>query len=219
MKLTYAIGDIHGCASLLKKILKEINIHRDKNKAEATVVFLGDYIDRGPSSKQVCDILMSKPEYDHTTHVILQGNHEEMCLVAHEQEEHMGWWVSNGGETTLNSFNGRCPDEYLKWMGSLPTYYKDEYRLYVHAGIVPNISIDRQDEDHMRWIRWNEYVETPNPENLYVVHGHTPFKHGPIILNTRCNLDVMAYKTNKMSVAIFNDNVAGKPTDMIEVEL
>lgn len=213
---TYAIGDIHGRLDTLKRSIELIEQHRSENNAFATVVFLGDYVDRGHNSKQVCDILMSGPKTENTKWIILQGNHEVMALEAHHGgSSEMKFWLTYGGDRTSASFGGKIPLEYLKWMASLPLQYYDGKRIFVHAGVKEGVPLNQNTDVVGQWIRYQDNYEINRPEG-YVVHGHTPILGGPLILNSRCDLDVESYKTGQCCVAVFDDSIDGKPIEILK---
>ena len=218
-KFTYAIGDIHGRLDILKRSIELIENHRKENQASATVVFLGDYVDRGYESKRVCDILMAGPKTENTTWKILQGNHEVMALEAHHGgSSEMAFWLTYGGQRTADSFKGKIPYEYLRWMAGLPLQYYDGKRIFVHAGIKQGVPLSQNTETVGQWIRYPDEYEINRPEG-YLVHGHTPIMDGPLILNSRCDLDVGGYQTGKCCVAVFDDEIEGKPISILSANL
>src|SRR5882762_2760652 len=109
----YAIGDIHGRYDLMQKALREIA--RDSGDA-ATVVFLGDYIDRGPQSREVVERLMRGPERAGDRWICLKGNHEQMACDGQEPGSRQWLWLDNGGDATLDSFGGEMPAAVLAWI-------------------------------------------------------------------------------------------------------
>lgn len=218
MTKTYAIADLHGRVDVLNQALKKIAQHNQRDGAGPyTIVFLGDYIDRGPASREVISRLMEGPS-DHAMWHILKGNHEDMCLQAHYGDRHTWhWWFRNGGEATMHSYGKEVPQEHLDWMRALPNRHLDAHRLYVHAGILPDLPYAEQHSEVLMWVRHGKEDEVESLDGLYVVHGHTPYRDGPVILRTRCNLDVLAYKTGKLSVGVFDDDIEGAPVEMIDV--
>lgn len=214
MSKTYAIGDLHGRLDVLEACLERIDQHRE---GAAKIVFLGDYIDRGPHSREVVERLMAGSVND-IEWITLGGNHEDMCLMAYEQpDSHMSWWVTNGGGATLASYPDRkVEDRHLHWMSKLETTYLDAHRLYVHAGVMRDIPLEKQSEDHLRWVRYGRDVEA-GVEGYYVVHGHTPYMDGPVVLESRCNLDTLAYKTGRAAIGVFDDDLPGQPVEMLTV--
>jgi serine/threonine protein phosphatase 1 len=216
MSITYAIGDIHGRLDVLDACIERIEQHRAGQPAKT--VFLGDYIDRGPNSRGVVDRLIAGSQSD-MTWVVLGGNHEDMALLAyHEPETHRGWWVANGGGATLVSYPDKnISGEHLYWMSQLPTIHLDEHRLFVHAGVYAGIPLAEQNADHLRWVRHGRNDEVPLLDGQYVVHGHTPQFDGPVVLETRCNLDTASYKSGRAAIAVFDDSLPGKPVEMLTV--
>lgn len=201
----YVVPDIHGRADLLKATLDFIY----HSSEFAKITFLGDYIDRGPDSKGVLDILMSGPpasgDYEWE---ILRGNHEDMMLEAHEKNL-FDWWANNGGKQTLESFGGEVPDLYLRFLSELPRYSWDDHRIYVHAAVSQNYKLEKQPEGMTQWYRYDYNFDRPL-FGRYVVHGHTPLKQ-PFVGKHRCNLDTRAYATNILHIAKFDTDVAGGP--------
>lgn len=206
MSKTYAIGDIHGRFDLLHAALQRI----EASPSSGTIVFTGDYVDRGPASKEVMDCLMAGPKNPQWRWVCLKGNHEDMMVAALRGEADLDWWVGNGGGDTLRSFEGGVPEEYLAWADSLPQYHADGKRIFVHAGADPTKPMVEQTEAMMLWYRCAKLHDFHHPQG-YVVHGHTPFDDGPVILEGRCNLDTGAVWTGHLAVAVFDDDVPGKP--------
>jgi serine/threonine protein phosphatase 1 len=103
----YAVGDIHGRYDLMQKALQEIA--RDGGQDAATVVFLGDYIDRGPQSREVIACLMQGPARPSNRWICLRGNHEQMAWDAYQAGSDPHLWLDNGGDATLRSFGGALP--------------------------------------------------------------------------------------------------------------
>jgi serine/threonine protein phosphatase 1 len=120
------------------------------------------------------------------------------------------WWIGNGGRETLQSFGGEVSEKYIQWADSLPQYFLDGKRVFVHAGADPTKRMAEQTEAMMLWSRCSRHQDIAHPEG-YVVHGHTPFEDGPVVLEGRCNLDTGAVWTGKMAVAVFDDDIPGKP--------
>lgn len=186
-KMYYAIGDIHGQLELLKRII--IDIDKDEVNQPRKIIFLGDYIDRGPDSKGVIDLIMQLQEKRGKDNVIaLKGNHEDMAL--HD------WplWINNGGQQTIMSYGENANDmspAHKNWIRNLPTYHETTHNIFVHAGIddQPFIPMDEQSNSFLLWKRFpTDY----NPNIIKVlVHGHTPRKQ-PEILPNRINLDTGA---------------------------
>jgi serine/threonine protein phosphatase 1 len=208
---TYAIGDLHGRLDVLEACLAEIG-----QREPGTIVFLGDYIDRGSDSKGVVERLMAGP-HDHHNWVMLKGNHEEMAVQAHGSHFHMDWWKNNGGDATLRSYNGeRIDSEHLRWMDQLPLAHTDQRRLYVHAGTKHRKRWESLDPKILLWVRHARNAEVHERSGLHVVHGHTPYEDGPVLLLSRTNLDTKIYATGRAVIGVFDD-LTGPPRELLEV--
>jgi len=208
----YAIGDIHGRYDLLQKALREIE--RDSADA-ATVVFLGDYIDRGPQSRAVVERLMRGPRRAGDRWICLKGNHEQMACDAQEPGARRALWLDNGGEATLDSFDGTMPGAVLAWFSALPLRHETEHHFFVHAGIAPGVPLDRQDAETMLWIR-HRFLDDLRDHGKHIVHGHTPSAFAELKPN-RTNLDSMAFHTGRLSVGRFDPQVRSGPIRLIEI--
>ena len=213
MSFTYVIPDIHGRFDLLEQTLALIAEHSDGAR-ERRVIFLGDYIDRGPQSREVVELLMKgPPEW-----ICLKGNHEAMMVDAFLPGHDRDLWISNGGKATLQSFfrHGRTlvQDTHLSWLYSLPLFHEDRHRVYVHAGIEHDAPLEDQ-ENSLLWYRYSN-----NPDrgwnSKHVVHGHTPRREGPILLTNRTNLDCGAYFNNRLVVGVFDDDIPGGPVTTLK---
>lgn len=194
MEKIYAVGDIHGCLDKLERMMEEI----DPDPENDLLVFLGDYIDRGPDSRGVVDLVLRLREtYRHTT--CLRGNHEEMFLDFILHGENRDLYFFNGGRDTLRSY-GLSPDhplserdfpeEHIRFFKSLPYTYETEEFIFVHAGLRPGTPLDRQDRRDLVWIR-NEFIFGPCEFGKTVVFGHTPF-HQPFVDACKFGIDTGA---------------------------
>lgn len=209
MPYTFAVPDLHGRYDLFKQAIVAIDRY-----GKGTTVFLGDYIDRGPQSKEIIFQLMEGRK----DWVCLKGNHEDMMVGAHNGKYKASWWIASGGSTTLESFNGPVPASVLIWMDKLPNYHTDNFRIFAHAGVSPSVSMKKQDEKVLLWNRaFGEREDYFHKSGKYVVHGHTPIRTGPFIGEGRANLDCGAVWTNRLVVAVFKNAVKGKPVDLIEL--
>lgn len=220
---TFVVADIHGRLDLLELALERISSAAPSNRGARTVVFTGDYIDRGPQSRQVIERLMAGPPAGWRW-VCLKGNHEDMLVVTCGGHVGPDWWIDNGGCATLRSYGARgtdrdailaaIPAEHVRWATELPTLHQDRHRIFVHAGVDPALPLDRQGDDIRLWMR----NECPlGHGNHHVVHGHTPHRDGPRVTAGRTNLDTGAFFTGRLVVAVFDDELAGAPVRFIEV--
>jgi len=208
--LTYAIGDIHGSYRKLCALLGHCSKHR--GAAEYRIIFLGDYIDRGPNSREVVDLLIDTRSQAPDQLICLRGNHEDMLLSAVNDGDHEPW-LANGGAITLASYGlGRAnaiPPAHLDWFHSLPVATADQQRFFVHAGVRPGVPLQEQSEFDLLWIR-EPFLSDPRDHGLYVVHGHTPIRSGmPELRRNRLNLDTGAYYGGPLTAAVFDETMAG----------
>lgn len=231
MSKTYVIGDLHGRFDLMISAMEAIWRHADG--VPGTIITLGDYIDRGPHSKQIIDHLSAGLKDEQWTLVCLKGNHEAMMYDTIMDPLDPAWWIGNGGGNTLVSYGhqpimGRhltpglidltvVPPLHLEWIKQLPLMHIDKHRIYVHAGVDETISLKLQSEETLLWSRYPAYY-WDGYGDYHVVHGHTPFKDGPKLYRGRTNLDTGAYFTDRLVVGVFDDNLPGGPVDTIEIK-
>lgn len=186
---TVAVGDIHGCYNELLTLVD--HIRKQTAGEDLKWVFVGDYIDRGPASREVIEYL--KTSFDNETNVFLRGNHEDMALglgpnYRNSRELAYYNWMLNGGDLTLASYPGkRMSREHLDWLYRTKLFHKDYLRTYVHAGFYRHLPIEQQDPHVLTWIR-EEFLRDSSMQGGYVVHGHTPGYNIELMPN-RCNLD------------------------------
>lgn len=194
-----AIGDIHGCAASLKALVDQLQSYRDR-----TFIFVGDYIDRGPSSKEVVDFLIDFQQ--EVECIFLRGNHEQMMLNALNGSDKQ-LWLMNGGRTTIKSYekNGEqfeLPDEHRAFYESLELYYETPDYFFVHAGVNPSQTIkqalqDERSRQNFIWERSHLNSYQTKWEKT-VVFGHTPRPHpireeNMIGIDTGCVYDRAGY--------------------------
>jgi serine/threonine protein phosphatase 1 len=190
----FAIGDIHGCALELEALLRKI-----APTPHDLIVFLGDYVDRGPNSQRVIDIILDLESQCEV--VALMGNHEHMFLDFLERPESAGagLFILNGGASTLASYAGPAgsfdiPETHIRFLKSLKLYHEVETNeggyFFVHAG-VPDVALSKLNpETHgpqLLWIRQPFLMSRYHWEKI-VVHGHTP-NIEPDVRPNRINLD------------------------------
>lgn len=217
--LTYAVGDIHGCADLLRDLLERIDDHAAGRPRK--LVFLGDYVDRGPDSAGVLDILRGLRHREPERVVCLMGNHEAMLLAALAEPGGAEHWLANGGEETLDSFGtsepASIPRDVLDWIEALPSLHMDRLRWYVHAGFRPGGDIPDPSTHNRLWIR-EPFLSADVDFGRHVVHGHTPRRDGrPEVRPFRTNLDTAAVYGGALTAGVF-DEVSGPPVDFVSVK-
>ena len=217
----YAVGDIHGQLEQLETALERIEAD---GGPEAQVVFLGDYVDRGPDSRGVIERIRSGIAEGRPWRAVL-GNHDRMFLRYVESgrtddpriKSGLRWLHPRlGGQETLMSYavdpslgdaerlavaQAAVPSEHLDFLRERPLYLRDGPLLFVHAGIRPGVPLMQQDEDDLVWIR-EGFLEVEEPFPWLVVHGHTaldwPVHHG-----NRVNLDGGAGYGRELVPAVF----------------
>jgi serine/threonine protein phosphatase 1 len=210
-RMTFAIGDIHGCFEELRSLLE---ICRSSAGAIAhDFQFLGDYVDRGPASDQVIAYLMREQASAPSRFRCLMGNHDHMLCRAADRSrsdaELIQWWA-NGGEETLDAYGiddpSDLPAEHLAWMRGLPLQGRDEHRLFVHAGVRPGIPLKAQSKGDMLWIR-EPFLSSRLWHGALVVHGHTPTAtRAPDVQANRVNLDTGACFGGPLTAAAFSSD-------------
>lgn len=219
---TFVIADLHGRFDLLEKALSKIEASQSSGK----IIFLGDYVDRGPKSRQVIERLRDGPTLSNWSWVVLIGNHELAMIRAWKDQRHIDWWMINGAGPTLLSYgqvegqapdpSGNIPKAHINWAAKLPFCHLDKHRIYVHAGVDHAVPFEEQSERTLTEKRYRP-VDEMDYNGLHVVHGHTPHAEGPMLYKGRTNLDTMAFKTGRLVIGVFDDDKAGGPVDLIEV--
>jgi serine/threonine protein phosphatase 1 len=222
MSLTYAIPDLHGRYDLLCEGLERIWAHAAGRSG--TVILLGDYVDKGPQSRQVIDRLRSGLaqcwKSTGWTSVALKGNHDAMMVDGlRDPVNKRAAWFEKGGEAALASYGGEAagvPPAHIAWLDQLPLMHLDPHRLYVHAGVEAGVALAQQTEQTLLWKRYPP-GDPSGFEGRHVVHGHDNFPDGPLLYPGRSNLDTLAWRTGRLMIGIFDDAKAGGPADFIEV--
>jgi serine/threonine protein phosphatase 1 len=207
MLLTYAVGDIHGSLHKLERLLASCRRHAGGR--DAMLVFLGDYIDRGPDSAGVVRLIMSLPAQWRGRVVTLMGNHEEMAVAVAEGAASAATWLINGGAATLESYEvmdaADLPRAHLNWMRALRLSFDDGQRFFVHAGVDPQKPLDAQDESALLWIR-EPFLQDERDYGRLIVHGHTPLlSAAPELRGNRLNIDTGAVFGGPLTAAVFED--------------
>jgi serine/threonine protein phosphatase 1 len=217
MSLTYVIPDLHGRDDLLGEALAEISAHARGNAG--VIVTIGDYVDKGPKSKEVIDRLLSGMAEGWRL-VALKGNHDSMMVEALQDPTKMDSWLGKGGDAALASYGGdpaAVPHAHIAWLDQLRLMHLDAHRLYVHAGVDPDLPLDRQSEATLLCKRYPKGFSGGYGER-HVVHGHDNDPDGPLLFEGRTNLDTAAWRTGRLTVGVFDDDKAGGPVDFITVK-
>ena len=218
------IGDIHGRADLLDHLLALIAAEPGAN--DARLIFVGDYIDRGPDSAAVLVRLQGLTAAGKA--VCLMGNHERMLLDAIDRPEEAGpRWLLNGGDATLASLGagGRLPGEseaermaalagrlrealppgIEAWLRALPLWWQDQGLAVVHAGADPALAMVDQTEASLIW--GHRRFGQPRADGLWIAHGHVVMAE-PRVKAGRIAVDTGAWSTGRLTAAWIGGGVA-----------
>jgi serine/threonine protein phosphatase 1 len=225
-EIVYAIGDIHGRYDLLQELLGMITVdYFNTRKGKSLfLIFLGDYIDRGPDSARVISQVHQLVQQAEGRVRALKGNHEQVLLDFLVDPEAARDWLGFGGVETLQSYGVQVPmpplttqqlhalsrdllvqmpPEHLEFLESLrPIFIMGDY-VFVHAGLRPGVALADQSEHDLLWLR-----EDASPKrwtfDKVAVHGHTPVEH--VRLDTDCvGIDTGAYETDVLTALRMED--------------
>lgn len=212
----YAVGDIHGRLDLFVAAIRAIEADDAvRAPARTTVILLGDLIDRGPDS---AGVVSAAREWQLRRRVrILAGNHEEMLLLALEREDVLRSFLRHGGRETVLSYpvdpvayaaadypgvqalmRRAIPAADIAFIRSFENVIRIGDYLFVHAGIAPEVPVERQREGDLRWIR-EPFLSYGGDHGCMVVHGHT-ITEEPQLRNNRIGLDTGAFMSGRLTV-------------------
>jgi serine/threonine protein phosphatase 1 len=217
----YAIGDIHGRLDLLLGLHEKlVEDARSCSDLEQRIIYLGDYIDRGPSSKEVLETVRTvRPGGLPVTPLL--GNHEAMMLRFLEDCSAGPEWFTYGGLATLMSYGvnpkgGGSAEEKLEsvqralaeklpavqreFLMGLPTHTAVGDYFFAHAGVRPGIRLDQQKDSDLIWIR-DEFLRSNEFHGKVVVHGHS-YKTEPEVMSNRIGIDTGAYATGRLTCLV-----------------
>ncbi len=217
----YAVGDIHGRADLLRGLHDLIAADAAATPGlEKTIVYLGDYVDRGLESRGVIDLLLdSTPPGVAPVH--LGGNHEDALLSFLDDFAIGPAWLQPGGDATLFSYgvalSGRLgeqktlidaqlglrqnlPERHLAFLRGLKPYHEVGGYLFVHAGLRPGVPIEAQEPEDLKWIR-DEFLDSTVDHGRVVVHGHSISREVEYRPNRVC-IDTGAYATGVLTCLV-----------------
>lgn len=227
-RVGYAVGDIHGRADLLGAMLDKLESRLTADTRDAgppIVIFLGDYIDRGPQSAAVLDLLQTRPVGFERHH--LMGNHEQSMRAFLEAPLSNRGWLAHGGAETLMAYGvqpppslgsedgqwvavaqqlkQKLPEAHTAFLEGLKRYVEFGDYLFVHAGIDPNMAVDAQADTALYWIR-DRFLNDRRVLPQRIVHGHTVSDH-PHADARRIGLDTGAYASGVLSAARFENDM------------
>lgn len=224
-RVGYAIGDIHGRLDLLVELLTVLESRAASEVRFAgppILVFVGDYVDRGPNSAGVIDLLLQGAPIGYERR-FLKGNHEESMLGFLAAPLENRAWVLQGGAETLRSYGvtppppigasdedwvrvslelrAKAPPAHIDFLNGLERYIVLGDYVFVHAGVDPSRSLEQQTDVDLYWSR-QRFLASKKRFSHLVVHGHTPAER-PYIDSRRIGIDTGAYASGMLSAARF----------------
>jgi serine/threonine protein phosphatase 1 len=226
-QLVYAIGDIHGCYDQLRQLLSQIaeDAEARANGRTTILIFCGDYVDRGPASRQVLDALCWLKRRRPFHLQFLKGNHEQAMLDYMADPAGTTAWLRFGGIETLQSYGVTPPDpdaapeahvsarddllerlpvSHLRFLENLELMVGVGDYAFVHAGVRPGVALTRQVADDLLWIR-EDFLDAESPHDRIIIHGHTWESDEPQVRSNRIGIDTGAYETGVLSALSIED--------------
>ena len=224
----FAIGDIHGCIKQLVTLQDKIFNYPEYNKDEDLLLYLGDYIDRGPSSKDVINHILQL-QTEGIKSIFLMGNHEQFMIdFLFNKINNLSNWLMNGADQTFKSYDievaefikdgfendkidklrniflSKLTKEHVYFFKNLKLKYIMGDYLFVHAGINPEKSLKDQDKMDFLWSRSDQFFDKNFEFEKIIVHGHSPEKE-VINFPYRINVDTGSFFSGKLSCVCLND--------------
>lgn len=229
---TFVIGDIHGC---INELMQLMHLILGKAKSEDTIVFLGDYIDRGPHSDHVIEYLIELKKKSGVGGfpkiIVLMGNHEDMFCDWCDDSANQSlsrWYFENGAVSTLTSYrdneqiwrdqgkimrnfltvkgNFAIPNDHVEFIKELPEMYVDDRGIYVHAGLIPRVELEHQPREQVLWIR-HDFIFSTYDWGKRVFFGHSPQKNGqPLVEKNKVGIDTACVYKGKLTCAVVDDD-------------
>lgn len=217
-QLTYAIGDIHGYDDLFGRMIDRIRADSEALGERPRIVLLGDYIDRGPASRQVLERVRLLQSAAWCDVVALMGNHEEALLRFLDEPEFGDTWRDWGGAATLDSygvvmpymaqsvdiweavsrtFAAKIDRAHLDMLRAMPSSFQADDYLFVHAGVDPDRPLVEQTGATFMYIR-GRFLRAEQACEYVVVHGHSPHKV-PVNTRWRIGIDTGVYYTGVLT--------------------
>ena len=224
----FAIGDIHGCLKQLTSLLDKIFNHFSFNKKNDLFVYLGDYIDRGPNSKNVIHHIL-KLQKEKVKSIVLMGNHEQIMIdFIFNKINNLRYWLNLGTDQTFKSYKIEVAEfikdgfgddkierlrnvllnelsiEHIHFLKNLRLSYSIGKYLFVHAGINPAKTLKDQDKMDFLWSRSDQFFDKNFKFEKIIVHGHTP-ENEVINFPYRINIDIGCFFSGKLSCVCLNN--------------
>jgi serine/threonine protein phosphatase 1 len=209
--IDYAIADVHGRADLLLPLSLACLKDATERGATARFVFLGDIIDRGPTSRECLDIV-SELLCAHDGSVCLRGNHEELALAVLSAEDpdsdDVERWLDNGGFATLESYHSdpeiglemmrTLHGDHIRLMAGAVTSLESGGFFFAHAGVDPSRSLREQSDRDLMWIR-KPFLHHVGHLEQVVIHGHEVMGDLPVVTENRVSIDTGAYQSGRLT--------------------
>lgn len=216
-RIIYAIGDIHGCYAQLVALIEAIvaDVAQAGDDRPVSLVFCGDYVDRGPESAKVLAALVWLARHATLDVTFLRGNHEAMLLEFLEHPDRAEPWLAQDGVRTLASYGvaagpgddcfrlrdrllDAMPAAHLAFLRGLPIRMTCGDYVFVHAGLKPGVALARQDDQDCLWIG-SEFLDADHRFEKVVVHGHSWSTDMPDVTDHRIGIDTGAYETGALT--------------------
>lgn len=217
----YAIGDVHGRHDCLTMMHERIAANLDANPVpDWRIIHLGDYTDRGPDSADVIDFLVERTQSEPRI-LALRGNHDQSFLQFLEGSGSPMLFVNFGGAETARSYGVEAdfscergieetrrrlveavPEAHRLFLQSLPYSATFGDFFFCHAGIQPQVPLDKQDPETLIWIR-DAFLLWPRLHPKVIVHGHTPVAQ-PEVMSNRVDVDTMAFHTGRLTALVID---------------
>ncbi len=212
----YAIGDVHGRADLLRRLLKSIAADAASTRQRCVLVTLGDYVDRGPDSADVLEqlaTLAAHPVFKTFERHFLKGNHEymmEQFLLGQDPDKA---WMNSGGSETLASYGADdtleqaqqlVPKHHQQFLSALGLIHEEGDYAFAHAGVRPGVTLSKQNADDVMWIR-APFLSSRSNFGAVIVHGHTP-ADVPYVLDNRIAIDTRAWLSGTLTALVLEDS-------------
>jgi serine/threonine protein phosphatase 1 len=216
----YAIGDVHGRADLLRRLHDMIRADAAAApQPQRRIVYLGDYIDRGPEVREVIELILQEP-LDGFARVFLKGNHEDAMLRFLDEAAIAPLWFGCGGIATLLSYGvgmpaseaeedlketqaalrEALPAAHLAFLQELALSYTAGDYFFAHAGVRPGVPLDQQQPEDLLWIR-EPFLSAPGYFGKVVVHGHS-IAFAPELRPNRIGIDTGAFATGRLTALV-----------------
>lgn len=217
-RVLYAIGDVHGRADLLVILLEAILDEVKTHQRPATIIGLGDYVDRGPGSREVLELLAGLSHAQGPELRLLRGNHEDTLLRFLENASQGPSWCDYGGRATLASYGVEAPEasddtegweaaraqfaealpaSHLELLRTMATSYEAGDYFFCHAGARPGVALNEQTESDLLWIR-QSFLEDKRRFDKVIVHGHSVGEEVQAD-HRRIGVDTGAYATSALT--------------------